>query len=688
MDNCKNFNLSHFLRLKHIQKGFDLLKLQIDQKNDFNFRCIDLEIYRNEKYVDAFDVEEYYNKFIKKDLLYNYLDLFYNQEYTIPKGTYGVRNFHFTSFHLQILYYSIGFYIQELLYHTFQEFKNLKKFNQNFNTYYGGNIDFNNPSKSEIRYQKDYKAFTLGINKFIDENAGNLSKQKIVAIKLDIQDFYSSINHDILLKIIEKYTIPSEIINHNYDTYTHDTIKKVLCFILNKETGLPLSNQNIISNFISYVFLLELDNFIKVLNFKNKLDLIYFRYVDDFFILYRKDISISNEDIGDQIQEIGHNISDHLMSNLQLKINPLKSKHWIIESKAQTAEFLKIKKFISFNNPEFKKDKKKPKEKLDEILNLVNELKNEYKEKGPIKKEVEKDDLLKECFITAVKTYIKSKEAKEKLEQAFQDWNPLLTLYSLKSLFYLAIHSDNGKYLLKSYLIKNFESKIPQSQFLYLLEKYLVHDNQDHDLLSLIQNKDDESSSYYTLIKRMISPKPDSFAKTMWFSDDSLLTYDTLMQQVIKIVFAEKRNDFTLALNHLLNCFQHYCYINDSNPNKGHHKNYTRQDVMDSLQSRILYEDIQFVLAFYDRRNKNTISHIGEDNMENWIIKSIEYENYKVKMQNLLEKVFPHENLATQVTTSIEILPIAAEALIQLNNSDSLQIPDAKDSIEAIKPLD
>ena len=55
----KNFNLGHFLKLEHIKKGHELLKLQIDEKHDYNFRCIDLEIYRNENYLSDFSAEEY-----------------------------------------------------------------------------------------------------------------------------------------------------------------------------------------------------------------------------------------------------------------------------------------------------------------------------------------------------------------------------------------------------------------------------------------------------------------------------------------------------------------------------------------------------------------------------------------------------------------------------------------------------
>ncbi|MBA9077966.1 reverse transcriptase domain-containing protein [Rufibacter quisquiliarum] len=673
MNGIKNFNLSHFLKLEHFKKGYELLKLQIDEKHDYNFRCIDLEIYRNEKYLDGFDVELYYNKYIKKDLLYNYLDLFYNKEYTIPKGNYGVRNFHFTSFHLQVLYYSLGFYIQELLEPTLAKYKTLQKFRQNFNTYYGGNIDFNKPERSEIKYQKDYKKFTLGINKYIEDSTDNFSNQKVIAIKLDIQDFYSTINHDLLINKIEKYALPSEVVRLNFDTHTHDTIKKLLNFILNKEYGLPLSNQNLISNFISYIYLLELDNFIKDINFKNNLNLSYFRYVDDFIILYKKDSKCSNEEIGDQIQEIGHKISDHLMLDLQLKINPLKSKHFIIENKPTAAEFLKIRKFISFSSKEFKKDPQKPKEKLEEIIEVIEELKAEYRSTGPLNKKQERDDILKECFITAVKKYINSKDAITKLDEAFKDWNPILTLYSIKSLLFLSTHSKEGKSLLKKYLIKNFESKIPQSQFLYLLEKYLIYDNTDQDIINKIDNKKDESSPYYTLIRRMIFPVPDFKDKTMWFSDTSLLEHDTLMQQIIKIVFAEKRNDFTLALNHLLNCFQHYCYLKDDSPNKASHKKYNRENVINCLESKLLHEDVQFIMAFYDRRNKNTISHIGDDNMENWIIKSIEYDQYKHKMQKLLEKLFPEENSVVHNNTKADVLPFAAESLVKIESTDTLE---------------
>lgn len=82
---AKHFNLGYFLNEEHVEKGYLLLKKQIEEKS-YSFKSVDLELYRKEVSLEHFNVKDFYHSFIKKDLFYNYLDDFYCTEYSIPKG--------------------------------------------------------------------------------------------------------------------------------------------------------------------------------------------------------------------------------------------------------------------------------------------------------------------------------------------------------------------------------------------------------------------------------------------------------------------------------------------------------------------------------------------------------------------------------------------------------------------------
>src|SRR5206468_4511835 len=111
----------------------------------------------------SFNVSEFYNEFIEKDIFYNYHLAFYTNHYSIPKGIFGVRKFQFSSFQMLLIYYAIGFYFYEILNETFISINEVKKVRGNIKTYYGGNINFNKPAESKIYYQNDYSEFTSGI---------------------------------------------------------------------------------------------------------------------------------------------------------------------------------------------------------------------------------------------------------------------------------------------------------------------------------------------------------------------------------------------------------------------------------------------------------------------------------------------------------------------------------------------
>ena len=111
------------------------------------------------------------------------------------------------------------------------------------------------------------------------------------------------------------------------------------------------------------------------------------------------------------------------------------------------------------------------------------------------------------------------------------------------------------------------------------------------------------------------------------------------MQQIKKLILSEKLKDFTLSFNHLLNTFHILCFVNDDRNIP--QKRYDSKSVIEFLKNKLSIKELHFVITFFDRRNKNPISHAGMQKMENWIISKTEYERYKQKTISIIKILFP-----------------------------------------------
>jgi len=628
----ENYNIGNFLKITHVKKAFELINLQIED-DKFSFKTLEFEIYRKNNASTNFDCQKFYDELLEKDILYNCNNSFYNIEYLIPKGVYGVRKFNFLSFEMLLLYYSLGFYIFDLIKESYETIELKKEKRENISTYYGGKIDFNNPKESILYYQSDYVDFNNKVNKQIEEILKK--RKKAIIIKLDIQDYFKSINLETLLKIIHEYAVPSNSKRQHFDSSTIEEIKNLFLFINKSLIGVPLFSQNILSNFLSYLYLFELDNFVQNLKISREEDFMYCRYVDDFYLILKRNKGIKNNLIGDEIFDITTSISEFLHEELGLKINELKTDAIIINSEEDFENFIKKEKIISI--PKSLKIEKKPIDKLTEIKDIVEELKKDYKLTGKISITAENSNKLKEIFSTSMKQYLATANAKTIIDKMFLNWYPVLTLSSTQALIYLLKNSNQNK-LLKDFLTDNKDFKLNNPQYLFLLEKYLLSNLPDPIFNNEIINTK-ECNNYLKLIQKMIDENIILYETQDILIDKILLSSkDTLMQQIKMLTLAEIEGKYNLAFNHLLNTYHYFCFTND--PKAGELKKYTQINVTDFLDSLGLsIKQINFSMQFFDRRNKNNISHPGEELMESWAVNKDEYFRYKVKLNNLLKKI-------------------------------------------------
>jgi hypothetical protein len=357
--------------------------------------------------------------------------------------------------------------------------------------------------------------------------------------------------------------------------------------------------------------------------------------VDDFYLVLGKNSTTKNSKIGVEIFNITSDISDFLTNNLGLKINHLKSKKWIIEDINDFNSFVKSEKFISFFDPQ---KKKKPKEQLRQICDIIQKLKNDFKDKGTTAIDNHEDLALKEIFINSIKLYTKSKPAKKLLDKAFRNWNPILTLNSVRALMFLIGNSTKGYKSIKNYLTTDFDLKIKKTQNLYLLEKFIKIDNYDNSLDKLILSSKSKSQ-YFQLIKRSISKVKEVSTKYLPIENSIISKNNSLGQQIKMMVIAEEEGKYNLAFNHLLNAFHEYCFIKDISKKHSSLKHYDVKSVVEFLtKKKCSIEEVNFGISFFDRRNKNNISHPGENLMENWVVNKTEYKEYYRQMISLIKR--------------------------------------------------
>lgn len=123
-------------------------------------------------------------------------------------------------------------------------------------------------------------------------------------LKADVRQFFESVNHSILIGIIQKSIKDKKAIW---------LIKAILSNYKAKEKGKGMPLGNLTSQFFANVYLNELDQFVKH-NLKAKC---YIRYVDDFVILHHSK---------KQLELYKENIDGFLRDTLDIHLHPEKSK--------------------------------------------------------------------------------------------------------------------------------------------------------------------------------------------------------------------------------------------------------------------------------------------------------------------------------------------------------------------------
>lgn len=98
-------------------------------------------------------------------------------------------------------------------------------------------------------------------------------RRTVWVLKLDIRKFFDSIDHEILLRLLNKRVDDMEVV------WLLERIVKSFCSPMGKGRGVPIGN--LTSQIFANIYLSELDYYVKFV----LLERYYFRYADDFLII-------------------------------------------------------------------------------------------------------------------------------------------------------------------------------------------------------------------------------------------------------------------------------------------------------------------------------------------------------------------------------------------------------------------
>lgn len=277
--------LGYFIDFRLWQDALELLNFQIKQKQtNRHFNTLSMFYY---EVIDPtclnLDAEKYFETRISSNLFYGLKKEFAILSYVIPKQGLGLRDYKFFTYPMRVVYYAVGLYLlklsQDFLTETYKKVKNIEAF-------YGGNLSYKSDklqvTSKNIYYRNFHKQFKLKIKQEI-----TFETQDKVVLRLDIENYSNELTISRLLLLLNHFIKPSVKASMAYDIFTRDQIICLFQFMANGKSGIPQADNNIMSSFIGYLYLVFGDLFIDevLINNSNVIDSHkIIRYTDDIYI--------------------------------------------------------------------------------------------------------------------------------------------------------------------------------------------------------------------------------------------------------------------------------------------------------------------------------------------------------------------------------------------------------------------
>ena len=636
MTDSNKTHLGYFVDSSLWQDALNLLNFQIKQKKtNRHFNTLSMFYYENLDTKCLNHAAEYYfNTKISSSLFYGLKKEFAVFSYIIPKPGLGLREYKFFTYPMRVVYYTVGLYLlklsQEFLIETYKKIGSVKAF-------YGGNLSYKSEKIQLNPKNIYYRSFHKQFKSIIKEETASGSRDKVI-LKLDIENYFNELSISKLHDFLSRFIKPSIQAEMAYDIFTREQIIYLFQFISNGKSGIPQSENDIISSFIGYLYLVFGDLFIDdiLVGYKDTIDSHkIIRYTDDIYISITFNQNIDQKSQGLFIHLIASQIAEVLYNDLGLKLN-LKTRLYHLSKKEEKEELLKnIRKAspndecFSASQEEDEEDKKvepiteTPQDKLNKIFKELRKIKKSRVEDYFIRGNSAQEEILQEVFDKSVEQILEKPENKNKIRQIFKNFNfDLVKIQPLEILIILLkdeiATNEFRKFCLDKALVTTGDAD--------LITKFLCQTNfNDSDLLKKLEQNIHMGKIVTVFLDKKLNCDKPGYYKLNCMQMKKLSEMPDVIEQTRLRILSERSTSYSVALNHLVNEIHAVC-IKQEKANK---KDYDVNNVVKFLQSKgIQHETCIKIRNMFDRRNSNRVSHPGSDGSLAWEVTKEEYLDY------------------------------------------------------------
>lgn len=648
MTNSNKTQLGYFIDFSLWQDALDLLNFQIKQKKtNRHFNTLSMFYYEkiNTECLNH-AAQDYFNIKISSSLFYGLKKEFSVISYVIPKPGLGLRDYKFFTYPMRVVYDAVGLYLlklsQEFLIETYKKIESIEAF-------YGGNLSYK-AEKLQFNHQNIYyRSFHEQFKSRIKEETKSGNQDKVI-LKLDIENYFNEISISRLLNLLSHSIKPSVQANMAYDISTKEQIICLFQFISNGKSGIPQSDNNIISSFIGYLYLVFGDLFIDDILVKNR-DTIdshkIIRYTDDIYISITFKQNITQESQGLFIHLLASQIAEILYSQLGLKLN-LKTRLYRLSKKEEKEELLKAIRKSSPSNEYFsaiqeeeEEEKeiepivKTPQSKLDKIFRELRKIKKSRVEDYFIRGNSAQEEILQEVFDRSVEQILNKPENKKKIKQIFKGFDFNLVKVQPLEILIILLKDETATEEFKEFCLNKSIVTIGDAD---LLIKFLCQTNFDdyeHKLMKKLGQNTHMDGIVYIFLDEKLNCDNPGYYKLACMQMKKLSEMPDVLEQTRLRILSERSESHSVALNHLVNEIHAVCIKQDTKK-----KDYDVNDVVKFLQSKgIQHETCIKVRNLFDRRNSNSVSHPGSDVRLAWEVTREEYLEYYEHVGQCLESL-------------------------------------------------
>lgn len=642
--------IGHFLKYHHWLKALELLEYQLDRKKDNkSFLTLEMSHYEiQRKSFNGLKSEKYFNTTVANNLFYGLGREFAIVPYTIPKSNLGLRRYKFMTCPMRVLYYAVGIYLLELSKNYLQG--NYRTRNR-IRAGYGGNLQFNElghiikrpkPIPEPIYHVPHYEHFCEEVEK---EKEGNTERK--VVIRLDIQNYFDELSIPKLLDLLEARVDFSVKESLQFDEITYDQLVAFFEFVACGNSGIPQSDNNVISDFVGYLFLafgdLYLDD--ELCTCKDTVqDHAIIRYVDDIYVSIT--LKEQDSDLRAQFNPLAVRISDCLHEELGLRLNP-KTKIFRLKKKSDRDALTRNLKMISQDDDAEDRTIAHPALKIEHIFEQLEELKRFPL--APYFREHYQPECDQEQF--------NEENFKEGLKGVFdKNVRRLLVCpkYNYMDRLRKILLSSNGFdfELVNAYptpiiiliskcsrLSKQFQEFLGQkktftSRDIHLALRYLCQTGFNNSKLINRLSQDPAMKRIMKIFKRKALPAKPLGYYELTKAQTLKLAESHVIEQIRLRVLSELKEEYSVALSHLFNEFHACCQILDNDAPKLL-RDYKKNNVSAFLMVKnVPTETNDQVLNLFGRRDKGTVSHA--DPIARPVAKD-EYEGYSFQVGKCLK---------------------------------------------------